>query len=292
MRVQAVRMSVMARSTSVFAVVLLVVGATVALPAIGAAQPAVIDAQESTPGDGTSDDASNESIAPGARFSGVVGVQQAEIDGEVESRAFGQRVAASNTDGAKAQVVADRHQQNEQRLTELEQRLEQLREARENGSMSHGEYAARTARVHAELKQVQRSANETERVAERLPAETLEANGVDPTAIRTLRENASQLSGQETAELARSIADPSVDRTPTERTGVPGQGNQSAGDRGAGDGPASERDGSNRGPGDRGGPDTDDGSDGTATPDDSTGNTASSEQATDSSAVTGSNSSA
>jgi hypothetical protein len=256
----------MSRSTSVFAVVLLVVGATVALPAIGAAQPAVINAQESTPGDGTSD-ASNESIAPGARFSGVVGVQQAELDGEVESRAFGQRVAAANSDNAKAQVVADSHQQNEQRLVELEQRLEQLRTARENGSMSHGEYAARTARVHAELNQVQRSANETERVAETLPAETLEANGVDPAAIRTLRENASQLSGQETAELARSIAGPSVDRTPPERAGPPGQGNQTAGDRGAGDGAAGERD---RGPSDDEASDTEseNGQTAAATPDD------------------------
>ncbi len=263
---RAVGKRVMSRSTSVFAVVLLVVGATVALPALGAAQP-TLGAQESTPGDGSSADESNETVAPGARFTGVVGVQQAEIDGEVESRAFGQRVAAADSDDAKAQVVADSHQQNEQRLAELEQRLEQLRTARENGSMSYGEYAARTARIHAELKQVQRSANETERVAETLPAETLEANGVDPTAIRALRENASQLSGQETAELARSIAGPSVDRTPPERAGPPGQGNQSAGDRGTGDGPAGERD---RGPSDGGASDTEseNGQTATATPDD------------------------
>lgn len=237
----------MSRSVSTLAVALLVVGAAIAVPAVGATQPAAVGAQESTPSGGTAEDG-NESIAPGERFSGVVGVQEAEIDGDVESRTFGIKVAKANTDDAKAEVVAERHQQNEQRLEELEQRLSELKQARENGSIGHGEYAARSAKIHAELRNVEHSANETAEVAEGIPDETLEANGVDPEAIDTLRKNASEMSGSEVADLARSIAGPSVDRTPPERTGAPDRGNETAGD----DRSSDDRDPGDRGAGDSG----------------------------------------
>lgn len=230
----------MSRSAPALLVALLVVGAMISVPTVGAIQPAGIAAHESTPDDSTTEQR-NESIAPGERLSGVVGVQRAEIDGDVESRSFGIQVAKANTDGAKARVVAQRHRQNEQRLDELERRLDELERARQNGSMSHGEYAARTARTHAELTNVERSLNETADVAEGLPADALEANGVDPESVDTLRERANELSGPEVADLARSIAGPSVDRAPPERTGAPDRSNATAGDRGAGDGDAGNR---------------------------------------------------
>lgn len=218
----------MRRATSVLAVTVLLVGAAIAFPGLGAAQPAVRDAQQSTPTDATPTettptdgtvDGGNDSIAPGQQFSGVVGVQQAEIDGDVRLRAFGQQVERASTNDTRARVVAENHRQNQQRLTELKQRLERLDAARENGSMSYGEYAARTARVQAELEAVRQSANETERVADDLPDETLRANGVDPDAIRMLRQNASRLGGPETAAIARSIAGPNVGQMPSDRAG-------------------------------------------------------------------------
>lgn len=250
----------MSRSVSTLAVALLVVGAAIAVPAVGATQPAAVGAQESTPSGGTAEDG-NESIAPGERFSGVVGVQGAEIDGDVESRTFGVRVAKAETDDAKAAVVAERHQQNEQRLEELDRRLAKLEQARENGSIGYGEYAAKTARIHAELRNVERSANETADVAERVPDGALEANGVDPEAIDALRENASEMSGSEVADRARSIAGPSVDRTPPERTGAPDRGAETAGDGHAGD----ERAGDDREAGERDAGDAGGAADGNAT---------------------------
>jgi hypothetical protein len=222
----------MRRPASTLVVALLVVGAMIAVPAVSASH--TVGAQELTPTDGAAD--GDESIAPGERFSGVVGVQKAEIDGDVESRAFAIQVANAESDDAKASVVAQRHQQNEQRLAELQERLSDLEQARENGSISYGEYAARTAAVHSELRNVERSTNETAEVAEGIPDETLAANGVDREAIDTLRKNASEMSGQEVADLARPIAGPSVDRGPPERTAAPDRGNQTAeSDRGADD---------------------------------------------------------
>lgn len=226
------------RVASPLVVALLVVGAMIAVPAVSGTS--AVDAQESPPTDGNVD--GNESITPGERFSGVVSVQEAEIDGDIESRIFGIQVAKADSDNARAAVVAERHQHNEQRLAELDGRLSNLEQARDNGSMSYGEYAARSAVVHSELQNVERSANETAEVADGLPNDTLKANGVTPEAIDTLRNNASEMSGPEVADLARSIAGPNIDRALPERTGPPTRGNETAGndrsadDRGSGEG--------------------------------------------------------
>lgn len=232
----------MRSAASSLVVALLVVGAVIAVPAVSGTN--AVDAQESTPTDG--DGGGNESITPGERFSGVVGVQEAEIDGDMQSRAFGIRVAKAEGDNARAAVVAERHQRNEQRLAELDGRLSDLERVRDNGSMSHGEYAARSAVVHSELRSVERSANETAEVADGVPNDTLEANGVNPEAIATLQNTAGEMGGPGVADLARSIAGPNIDRALPERTGPPKRGNKTTGtDRGADD----------RGPGDRGGTD-------------------------------------
>ena len=222
----------MRSAASSLVVALLVVGAVIAVPAVSGTN--AVDAQESTPTDG--DGGGNESITPGERFSGVVGVQEAEIDGDMQSRAFGIRVAKAEGDNARAAVVAERHQRNEQRLAELDGRLSDLERVRDNGSMSHGEYAARSAVVHSELRSVERSANETAEVADGVPNDTLEANGVNPEAIATLQNTAGEMGGPGVADLARSIAGPNIDRALPERTGPPKRGNKTTGtDRGGTD---------------------------------------------------------
>jgi hypothetical protein len=240
----------MTRSASTLVVAALLVVAMIAVPAAGATQSGAVGAQASHDSEATAQN--NETVAPGERLSGVVGVQEAEIDGDVESRAFGIRIANAETADARAQIVAERHQQNRQRIAELEQRLVMLERARQNGSISHGQYAARTARTYAELRQLRRSTNETARVAESLPAERLEANGVNATAIRSLRQRSGELGGPEMAAIARSIAGPSVDRGPPERVGPPERGNATAGEPRGGDGGPDERGPRDGGPGDRG----------------------------------------
>lgn len=172
-----------------------------------AAVPAATMAQET---ETVTEQADANATPPGTRLAGVVSVHEAELDSEVQSRTFGVRIARANTDAAKAAVVADQLHDSEDRLAELRQRKQALDDARENGSMSEGEYRARAARLHAETKTVQRLANETNAAASRLPAEALERKGVNATAIETLSHRASELSGPEVAAIARGIAGPNV----------------------------------------------------------------------------------
>jgi hypothetical protein len=174
-----------------------------------AAVPAATTAQETEIPTAQADDSA---VAPGAQLAGVVGVQEAELDGEVQSRTFGIRIARANSEDAKASVVADQVNDSEARLAELQQRKRALDAARENGSMSEGEYRARAAQLHAETRTVQRLANETNETASRLPAGALEQKGINAMAIKTLSQRASELGGPETAAIARDIAGPDVGR--------------------------------------------------------------------------------
>lgn len=148
----------------------------------------------------------NGSIAPGAQLAGVVGVQEAEIEGDVESRAYGIQVAQAATNNSKADIVSERLAAIEARLDELEQEKENLTEARENGSMSEGKYNAKVAALSARTKNVQRLTNETNETASGLPAELLQEKGINATAIQTLQNRSSEMSGPEVAAIARSIA--------------------------------------------------------------------------------------
>jgi len=187
----------MQRTTTAVLVALLVIGTLAAVP--------VAMAQQSET-EQTAQSAGNDTVAPGEQLTGVIGVGEAEIDGEVESRAYGIRVADANSSDAKAAVVADQLNRTEQRLAELEDRKAKLQAARENGSISEGQYRARIATLHAESQSVSRLANQTNETAGELPAETLEANGVNVTAIRSLQDRSANLSGPETAAIAQSIA--------------------------------------------------------------------------------------
>ncbi|WP_058366819.1 DUF7096 domain-containing protein [Haloparvum sedimenti] len=170
-------------------------------------------------------------VAPGEQFGGSVSVSEAELEGELDVRAFDRRVAEAPDDDARAAVVAGAVNGTAERLAELRERRNELRERHENGTMSEGEYRVRTARLAAELSTAERVANRSAAVADGLPNETLAANGVDAERIETLRSEARDLRGGEVAEIARGIAganaggspgSPPADRGPAGTPGAPG----------------------------------------------------------------------
>lgn len=216
-------------STAVVAVLVLV-GTVAAVPAAGLGQ----DADDGATGAQTANE-SNASVAPGERLSGVVGVSEAELEGEVESRAFGLAVARADSDEARAELIAQKVNESRERVENLSEQRERLREARENGSISQGEYAARIAELAARSDNVQRTANDTANASEGLPADLLESKGVNASSIQQLRDNARNLTGQEVAEVARSIAGERPERADR------GADGQRGGDRG-GDARDGERD--------------------------------------------------
>lgn len=160
----------------------------------------------SVPAAATLADGTPSDIEPGASFSGVVGIQESEVNSEVADRSLDQRLNAAETNGSKASVVADQSNQLADRLAELEAGKEQLNRAYENGSSSRGEYQARLAVLSAELRAVERRANKTATAAEGLPEQALREKGANVSAIRAIAQQANRTGGGEVAEAARNIA--------------------------------------------------------------------------------------
>lgn len=238
----------MRRVTVLFAVVLVVV-ATVPVGAVAAGSQAT-STQTDAPTETTATEnattetttntaettATNESnstseddsggIAPGEQLAGVFAVQQAEIDGELESRSFGKRVSEAASNDSKARVVADQLNESRERLEELRERRSELRAARESGNISRGHYHARAAQLTAEIRSLQRLLDRSSDVARKLPAETRRSNGIDSADVERLRTGARTLSDEEVSDVARRVAGPGVgnglaaDEKPGERKGT------------------------------------------------------------------------
>ncbi|MCU4717970.1 hypothetical protein [Halapricum hydrolyticum] len=226
------------RSPSRYRVALvLVVAALFVTPAAALSLPASTQTQ-SAPAQTATDD----SIAPGAQLAGVVAVGQTELDGAIEGRAFGQAIAAAESDERKAAVVADRLPAIETRLEELRQQREQLRTAYENGTLDRDTYRARTAALAARTQQLEHQLNRSRSVADALPEQARAAAGLDVSEIDSLREQASEMRGGEVAEIARGIAGPSVGKGMPDSPGGPPAGVPGNWTGGPGSGPGGPAD--------------------------------------------------
>lgn len=214
----------MERSVAVVAAVVVAV-TLAAVPSGGLAQPG------------------DASVAPGERFAGVVGMQEAEVEGEVATRAFEVRFARADSAAAQAAVVAEGVNDTRERLRELEHRRERLRAARANGTISEGQYRARMARLYAEAKTLRHRLNRTADASREVPDAALRRHGVDRAELERLRRAAGNLTGPEIAAIARGIAGggrgPPVGASP---------GRAGAGANGSDRGPPSAANGSDRGP--------------------------------------------
>lgn len=158
--------------------------------------------------------------APGERLMGSITAQDAELDSEVDERAFGEAIATAAAAGnttALADLIEERIEQNEQRYAELQERLATLETQREEGNLSEGEYRAEIAKLEVERKSLARTTAEAADAANGLPTEVLDERGINVTAIELLHANASELGGQEVREIARGIAGPHVGNASPER---------------------------------------------------------------------------
>ncbi len=196
----------MNRTTSITLAVLLV-AAAVAVPLAAASVVSSGTAQADT------DAAGNDSIEPGAQFAAAVGVQNADVSGDLSERAFSVRIANAETNETKAAIVDNQLAAAGARLERLEARLESLNESRAAGEIDEGRYRAEVATVVARIGAVERQAVALERTAAGLPERALADRGVDLESIRSLRDRAGELGGPETAAIARSVAGDDVGRS-------------------------------------------------------------------------------
>ncbi|WP_256288993.1 hypothetical protein [Halobellus inordinatus] len=190
------------------------------------------DGDSTSTADDTASESNGSGVAPGAKLAGVVAVQGAEIDGEVASRAFGQRVAAAATNDSKAAVVAAELNTSQERLEALRTRLAELEQARASGNVSQGRYNARAAQLTAEINAVERQLEQSNETASALPKQVREENGINTSNIERLRTEARNLSGPEVAAAAREIAGENSGRGLGDAEDVPGLSGETPGQSG------------------------------------------------------------
>lgn len=209
MRMPGLRPDAMNRTAPLLAVFVLLV-AGVAVPATASVADSMDSADHSAQA-GTATPSSNgsdERATPGAQFAGVVDVQEAEVESELEGRAFGIKIARANSNDSKAAVVAEEVDELRLRMETLREHKQSLTEARENGSISQARYRAEIAVLTTKAASVEQQLDLTEATSRDLPADLLESKGVSTTAIETLQNDSRNVAGPETADIARSIAGP------------------------------------------------------------------------------------
>lgn len=207
--------------------------------------------------------------APGEQFAGSVSVGEAEVENDVEQRAFGHRLQEAENDSERAAIIAEKLNETEKELAELREQRAALEEAYLNGEISEREYRVRTAKIAATLSGIEGTANKSAAAAAGIPNRTLAANGVDAERIDQLRSNASELRGGEVAEIARNIAGPNAGGSPGERPSEAANRSEAGGPDERGNGSDAGEGGQDSGEtGSQGGTDTADGTsdgDGTTT---------------------------
>ncbi|MFB6253867.1 MAG: hypothetical protein ABEI06_04600 [Halobacteriaceae archaeon] len=144
-------------------------------------------------------------ILPGVRFTGVINIQHTELQGNVEKRSFAIRLRKADSPSEKATIIADKVESLQQRITNLQERKQTLKNALQNGSITKSEYRAEIAELVSQINNVKQIVNKTVSVAKGLPTELLAAKGINVSAIVQLKNHAANMSGPEIAAIARSI---------------------------------------------------------------------------------------
>jgi hypothetical protein len=203
------------RTNVLIAVLAVVLAGMLVAPAVGLG----VGANDNTVAEQTdqtnqTENANENATAPGEQLSGVVGVQEAEFEGDIEQRTFGIQIAKANTSQAQADVVGQQLDTIEQRMTELEEKKADLDEEREAGNIPDGKYRAEVAKLATETQTTETLLNRSNETASQLPDDVLADRNVNVDSIRTLQDRAQNLTGQEVAEIARGIAGPNAGQTP------------------------------------------------------------------------------
>ena len=217
-----------ARALAIAALCAVALLAVVAPIAGAAASGAAGSAQSDAP------NATNDS-SMGAEISAFMQSSASEADGAVEDGMFEAEYDERPDD--RATLVENRTGDLQSDLADLRERRQELRENRDE--MSQVEYRARMSRLVSDIRSLERSVNRTEPLAE--------AAGVDTTALRTTRNDASELSGQEVAELAKHMAVVTDERPDRGPDGDRGNGEANGREGGPKDSPGNGSDNANAG---------------------------------------------
>lgn len=179
------------RRLVVVCTVIAVVVAGAGLPIAGAAV-----AQETTETPGT-DTAGNETAPMGTQLTAFMQHSAAHANDTVEDGMWLAAFERAN-ESAQARQATQRAGDLQTRLDGLLEHREELRAQRDDGSLSEAEYAARASELNGRIDALRTAINESERAAER--------SGLNVTALETLKQDASNMTGPEVAGVARGLA--------------------------------------------------------------------------------------
>lgn len=163
----------------------------------------------------------------GELLSGVIAAQSAEFSGDLQERALSNRFESAESDTARADLIDREAQKTSETISELREEQRALNASYENESISRAEYVSRMAELSAQIETTKNISNTLSNESSELPIDVLEANNVNTSAIQTLQQSASNLTGPETAAIAQTIAGNGPADTPadTARTGPPSDHN-------------------------------------------------------------------
>lgn len=239
--------------------VLLVAGVAAPAAASAAGSPGTADHADQAEAETAAPNESVESDSPGAHFAGVIDVQEAEVESELEGRAFGIQVARANSNESKAAVVAEEVDELTRRMEALRDREQSLSEARENGNISQARYRAEMAALAARSAAVERQLDRTEAASRGMPDHVLESNGVNRSEIETIRNESRSVAASDVpgaasdragGGLAAGNTSPGRPETVPGQPGPPAEANGSDDGNGPGNAPGANSSGppTNAGP--------------------------------------------
>lgn len=194
---------------SLFIVLVLAAVGIITLSAIGLATGEDTSVPEK---DDQEDPAGLPNATSGEQLTGVIGVGEAELEANIEQRAFGIQIAAAADDKEKTQIIAEQVDEIENQTKDLKDRKAQLSDALDDGEISPGQYRVEIAKIAAESASVEQAASQSQNAATsaNISQEVREDQGISTDRIEELRNNASNLRGGEVAEIARGIAGPQI----------------------------------------------------------------------------------
>lgn len=130
-----------------------------------------------------------DEISPGAAVSSAVAAGEAEMESEVEVRAFGQRLQAADGPSERAQLIADRMETNEETLDALENRSAELDKQLAAGTISQGQYLAELVKLSAMSTSVERTTTQSATAAAGLE-DKLQERGITSVDFEEIRDRA------------------------------------------------------------------------------------------------------
>jgi hypothetical protein len=169
--------------------VMLVLTAGLAVPAT-ASQSTTAPIENATVGSTSS---SSGGPSAGAFLSGALSNQRSQIEGSIAVRTLEVRLERANTAADTAAILAEYHDSTKTKLDALEQRRNRLREAREAGRLSQGQYRHELAEISAQAQSAKAVSERGSALAPTLPKPAKRAGGLGDTQFTELQTAADDL---------------------------------------------------------------------------------------------------